>query len=497
MDARPAGMCGAASRRTGVFLAVPLVAGLVLAGCGSSSNASSASSVASSSASPSVASGSASAGASGASAPAAAPGLAPGGSAAAGGASPGGGGSSTPKYTPTGAVTVSSGTVTRSGTITAGKGDQSGALVTGGTLVLKDATLTTTGKSSSPDESSFYGLDGGVLAKAGTVTLTGGSVTTTGDGANGIFAYGKSTITASGTTVKASGQYAHGIMASGGGSITAKDLTVTTSGASSAPIATDRGGGAITTTGGTYRSTGNNSPAFYSTGTLTATGGTFESTGSEVAVIEGGNTITVTNATLTSTKAAKWGVMIYQSMSGDASGTKGTFTQTGGSLTETASDSALFFVTNATGVINLKGVAVKAASGVLVQAGVKQWGTTGSNGGQVVLTATGQTLAGSVVADKISTITLTLSSNSSLTGAVNAAGTARSVALTLDASSTWTAGADSHLTTLTGAKVSGTSVTNVTGNGHTVTYDATNSANSYLGGKTYTLAGGGTLRPAA
>jgi len=56
--------------------------------------------------------------------------------------------------------------------------------------------------------------------------------------------------------------------------------------------------------------------------------------------------------------------------------------------------------------------------------------------------------------------------------------------------------ANSHLTALTGAVISGSTITNVKGNGHTVTYNAGASANSYLGGKTYTLAGGGTLSPA-
>jgi len=48
------------------------------------------------------------------------------------------------------------------------------------------------------------------------------------------------------------------------------------------------------------------------------------------------------------------GVMIYQSMSGDAQGTKGTFTMTGGSLAYTATDGPLFYVTNSTAVILLK-----------------------------------------------------------------------------------------------------------------------------------------------
>jgi hypothetical protein len=35
----------------------------------------------------------------------------------------------------------------------------------------------------------------------------------------------------------------------------------------------------------------------------------------------------------------------------------------------------------------------------------------------------------------------------------------------------------------------------ITGNGHTVYYDATQAANSWLEGKTYNLTGGGTLTP--
>jgi hypothetical protein len=101
------------------------------------------------------------------------------------------------------------------------------------------------------------------------------------------------------------------------------------------------------------------------------------------------------------------------------------------------------------------------------------------------------------VADGISSVDLSLTNGSTLTGAINADKAAKSIGLTLDGTSSWTVAADSHLTTLVGAIVSGTSITNISGNGHTVTYDATASANAYLKGATYTLAGGGTLAPAS
>jgi hypothetical protein len=170
---------------------------------------------------------------------------------------------------------------------------------------------------------------------------------------------------------------------------------------------------------------------------------------------------------------------------------------TGGSLKYTAATGALFYVTNTTAIITLKDADVAVASGVLINAaGGTRWGTSGSNGGAVEFAADAQTLAGSVVADKISTVALTLKSGSSLAGAINTAKTAKSVSLTLDASSTWTVTADSHLTTLSDtAGISGTKITNIVGNGHTVTYDS--SANPGLGGKTYTFSGRGVLKPAS
>jgi hypothetical protein len=130
---------------------------------------------------------------------------------------------------------------------------------------------------------------------------------------------------------------------------------------------------------------------------------------------------------------------------------------------------------------------------VLLDAAAGNWGTTGSNGGTAVLNVSKQTLTGSVVVDKISTATLKLSNGSTLTGAVNAANTAKSVLLALDSGSRWTVTANSYVTVLSGLTVSGNKVTNIVGNGHTVRYSK--AANPSLGGKTYTLAGGGTLTP--
>jgi hypothetical protein len=368
----------------------------------------------------------------------------------------------------------------------------------GGSLTLSDSIVISTGNTSSTDNSSFYGLNAAVLAAGGSsINMSNSQVKTSGTGANGIFSTGtNSNVSLSNLKITATGDGGHAVMATQGGSMTITNTDMSTTGGSSSAIATDRGGGTITVNGGTVQTSGMNSAGIYSTGNITATSTSFVSTGAEVAVIEGANSISLTNTDLSSSKAGKWGVMIYQSMSGDAQGTQGTFTMTGGSLSYTASDGPLFYITNSTGVITLKGVNLNAASDILVKAASGNWGNHGSNGGNVVLTADGQVLKGNIVVDSISTANLMLQNNSTLEGAINSDHTAKAANLSLDATSTWTVTADSTLAILKDASgIAGTTITNITGNGHTVYYDASLADNSYLGGKNYSLAGGGQLEP--
>lgn len=378
--------------------------------------------------------------------------------------------------------------------------DQSSAcLINAANLTLSNITVTKTGDSSSSDNSSFYGLNAGILVGSGSqLTINGGSVDANGKGANGVFSTGEGTVVnLSDMTINAVGDGAHAVMATLGGTMNLTNVNMNTTDTHSGAIATDRGSGTITATGGTVTTSGADSPGIYSTGNITVSDATISSSGAEVAVIEGANTITVNNSTLTSTVADKWGVMIYQSFSGDAEGTEGVFTMNGGSLIDTDANSPLFYLTNAEGTITLKGVDVSAASGVLVKAEANaRWGTTGSNGGTAILIADSQTLNGNLVADSISGLNVTLQNSSALTGAINADKTAKLVSVTLDKSSTWTVTADSYVTTISDADgISGTTITNITGNGHNVYYDASSAANSALNGQTFTLVNGGQLAP--
>ncbi|MDD1729308.1 MAG: PKD domain-containing protein [Methanospirillum sp.] len=360
-----------------------------------------------------------------------------------------------------------------------------------GNLSLSNCSLYTTGNTSSQENSSFYGLNGGLVANNGShVTMMGGSITTTGTGANAAIPTGSGTsISLSNVSISASGNGGHGVMATLGATLSLSYVSIVTSGTNAAPLATDRGGGIVQVTGGTVSSSGADSPGIYSTGTIMVTGGSVNADGSQACVIEGGNLASLTDSTLTGGVDDYGGVMIYQSTSGDADVGIGSFAMNGGSYTSNAGPA--FFVTNTNATIYLTNVNTTINSGTLVRAaGTSRWGTVGNNGGNVILISENEHLNGSLTTDAISSITTHLLNSSVLTGSINTS------SLRLSSDSYWNVSGTSNLTYLLDADcISDTSITNIIGNGFTVTYDPNLSTNSYLANKTYSLQNGGLLTP--
>ncbi len=376
---------------------------------------------------------------------------------------------------------------------TATKTDESGVLVNdGGSLTLENSKITTSGNTSSQENSSFFGLNAGVLAKSGSaIILNNCTVYTSGTGANGVFATGKgSSVILNNDSIICLREGGHGVDATLEGSLTLNNVYINTSGAHGAAISTDRGGGTIVVNGGEAIASGEDSPGLYSTGTITVSNSIIKGAGSEAAVIEGANTITLTNTNLTASKGTRdRGVFIYQSMSGDAIGNKGVFSMTGGSLEWPSATGPLFYISNTTGIINLSRVNITNSSPILIKAAADVWGNAGSNGGNVVLTAENQLLTGKIISDDHSSVSISLKNKSVLKGSINKA------AITIDGTSTWVVTGDSYLTTLSDkVGISGTTITNIKGNGHTVYYDSSLAGNSFLDGRTYTLDGGGFLK---
>lgn len=393
----------------------------------------------------------------------------------------------------------SSGTINKDGqTFTSSTADLSAIKVTGGTLNLTNSTASSSGNSSSNDNSSFYGLNAVILAYAANgsavINSSGNVISSTGTGANGIFAYGNAVISSTGDKLTHTGGGAHAIMCSGGGTITVSNDTAVTSGGSSSNIATDRGGGTITVDGGKYTSNGTNSAAIYSTGVITCTNATLISTGAEALVIEGSNYITLNNCKINA-EYNKWGAMLYQSMSGDASGVDGYLTINGGTFKYSGTIGGMFYNTNSTAYILLDGVILDNNCDTLVRTIKGSWGgSSASSGGITHFDASNQIISGLFHVDANSKVYISLKNSTSFTGAINKSNTGSLVTLTMDISSTWSLTGNSYINgPISDPAISGTSASNISGNGYNIYYKS--ASNSGLGGLTYSLQNGGQLLP--
>lgn len=377
----------------------------------------------------------------------------------------------------TGKITVTT-KKTLTGTYTSNSADENAILIQkNGSATISNATIKKTGQSSHTNSSDFTGVNAGVLASNGTAVIQNSTITTNGKGANAIFATGSSAkISLSNTTIKTTGSSSsRGLDATYGGRITGKKLTVSTSGNSSATLATDRGGGTLKVSNSKLLTSGSGSPLIYSTGKISVTKTTGTAKNSQIVVVEGKNSATVNNSTLSASgkgnrgKTDQSGVMIYQSNSGDASTGRGRFNATNSTLSILKSSSyyksaPMFFVTNTNATINLTNTKLNFGSGTLLSVkGTSAWGSSGSNGGNVTINASKQTLEGNMTADALSTLNLHLTNNSSFMGAINANNKAKKVTLSLDASSKITLTHDTYVTSL---KDADTTYSNINFNGY-------------------------------
>lgn len=345
----------------------------------------------------------------------------------------------------------------------------------GGDLTLTNCEITKSGNTQLGTEGSgFYGYNSGVIvssssssssysstASTTSLTMTDCSVNTSATGANGVFAFGDNASAALNylTIITTGDSNSGGIDATYGATISISNSIISTQGGSSAALRSDRyqtNSPTITASNVNGTTSGTGSPAIYCTATITASNCLLSATGSEAACIEGLNSITLNNTSISGIK--KWGIIIYQSMSGDSKTGTGSLTMNGGLLTNNFEDGPAFFVCDTDAVINLDGAVINNASNMLLVAGTasgasdyidnvnSSWGT---KGGVVTFSATDQILEGEIiVCDTSSSIDLTLT-NSTLKGSINNDNIDCTAEITIGTGSTWTVTGDSYLSSIT------------------------------------------------
>ena len=376
----------------------------------------------------------------------------------------------------------------------------------GGSLSLDNSVIKKSGGDTSNTESSdFTGLNAAVLVNSASfINLTNADITTNAKGANAVFVTGSSSQAyVENVTITTGKDSSRGLDATYSGTIIAHNVTINTSGDHCAATATDRGEGTLYVYDSVLNTNGYGSPSIYSTGNINVYDSTGSATASSIAVIEGKNSITIDGCEFNTYSYGRTthgidccAVMIYQSMSGDASVGTGSFTSTDCVLSVSPESSVyssapFFFITNTDAEIYLENTEINYGSGILinVSGNTGEWGRSGSNGGDLSFTSVNQVLSGNIYVDSISTAVLKLSSTR-ISSAINPSNTAGSISLSLSGDSTWSLTGNSYLTTFSDDD---TTLSNIQSNGYNIYYKS--SANSWLNGATIALNGGGKLIP--
>lgn len=364
----------------------------------------------------------------------------------------------------TGEKTITGETETLKEEYTTTDSDKSAILVeNGGNATIEGATISKTGGDSTNTENSeFYGINSGILVtQNSTATIKNATIETNAKGSNAVFSTGTdSKIYINDSKINTTGSSSsRGLDATYGGYIEAENVEITTQGGSCATLATDRGEGTVTVKNSKLETNGSGSPIIYSTGNISIENTEGTANGSQMVVIEGKNTATVTNSTLTASgtgnrgETDQAGIMIYQSMSGDAGEGTGTFTATNSNLSIQANSkyyktAPMFFITNTDAIINLKNCQLTYGSNTLISnKGTTEWGTTGTNGGNLTLNAENQTLKGNIEIDNISTLKMNLT-NSQYTGTINGEQTAKQIDIKIDSNTKIKLTGNSYITSL-------------------------------------------------
>ncbi|WP_344825333.1 T9SS type A sorting domain-containing protein [Rurimicrobium arvi] len=375
---------------------------------------------------------------------------------------------------------LSGGTVTETGKYYESKiSDTSGVLVTGkSNYTLSHSSVFKTGNSTRIDSSSRSGQNAGVLVEKNSIAVFDhDTIVTDGAGANGLFITGSATSTSvSNSIITASGVHAHGVDVTYLGTLSLSSVYVSSTGDTAPALATDCAGGYINFDRGTIIASGRQSSGIYSTGTITVANAGITAYNDHGAVIDVDGII---NLTASSVVAAQSGLMIHNTV-GSSKVATAVFAQ----CDITANGGHVVYDTAARLTLTFNGGnRTRSSSGNLIY-GVK--------GAVVNAFVNTDSLSGNVMADASSVINITLSGKSLMESSF------QNASLTLNPGSEVSLTADSHLKAFKdSASVDAVllSVSNVTGNGFNLYYNAALAENKWLSGLSYGLKNGGCLLP--
>ena len=314
------------------------------------------------------------------------------------------------------------------------------------------------GDASSLENVSAFGLNAAILVHANAqLLLTNGDVTSVSLGAGGAFVR-EGRLQLEKSAIRTTGDSSYAVLVSKQGSLTAQDANLSTQGASSPAIIAGAEGETLVE-GGIAATAGVDSPVLSIAGNATINHATLRANNSQAITVNGG-TVALTDCAVSgrmsdaagpSAQTPPYCVSLVQDAGSGSD--MSSFSMVRGALTAQRGD--LFFVTNTKASIYLEGVALSLSEGNVLLRAVGNddshaQGPSGKVGADCAIIAKNQTLVGDIITDALSSVSLTLRGETTYTGTINTANTARAAKVTLEDGAVWTLTGNAYLTAFTG-----------------------------------------------
>lgn len=278
----------------------------------------------------------------------------------------------------------------------------------GGSVVLRNCTIYKTGDTTQAEESLQTGVNTAlVVQNGGNLVLESCTIETDAKGAGALAAVGENAcVVASDTTIVTKQEQSIGIAAVDNGCVLAQNIKVESQGAYSPLMVAGTWNGTIQARGVTGKSAGQYAPCLYSAGGITLWDSQLQADASACAVLEGKNSLSVTESVLESLSAEQCVLVFESEQTKQAQPAQqegmAEMSVSGGRLS--AKQGAAVCVTNTQAQLTITDSAqVVSDEGVSIRAMADRWGSSGSNGGVLIL-RTNEDLQGTMVSDGLSSI---------------------------------------------------------------------------------------------
>ena len=294
-----------------------------------------------------------------------------------------------------------------------------------GTINFSKASFIKSGDVKS-DDADYTGVNAAVLSIGSSkIKIMDSSIVSRATHASAVFAFGDSTIDISDSTIETEKDSSPALSVTNGGVIMATNVVAETTGDKSIPIKVGKDGGTISIIGGKYKSTGNDSPAVYTTANVKIS----DSAKFDVAAA---NAFVIEN---TKEKA------------------EALFTLKDSNVTLARGN--MFSVSNANTRINVEKTIFKSGADVKNFLNAKQ--------SSVIMSLKKNPVSGDIKLDENSKLDLSLATRAQYKGAINSDNKAKNVVLKVDRSSVIILTGDSYVSELRNSKKDNS---NIYANGH-------------------------------